>query len=195
PAQQRDAGVPPMWNSYVSVASADESAERARELGADVHVPPFDVSEAGRMAIVRDPQGAFFELWQPNEHVGAGLVNAPGALVWNELASPDPAASASFYGGLFGWTTEPFEGMGETYLSIKNGEASAGGIRSLTPPGAPPNWLVYFATDDIDEALRLVERLGGVSLAGPTRIPVGTVALVTDAQGAVFALYEGELDE
>src|SRR5919108_3402626 len=80
PQQQRDAGVPPAWSSYVSVESADEAADRAARLGATVHAPPFDVLEAGRMAVIQDPQGAFFMVWQPRDHFGAALVNAPGAL-------------------------------------------------------------------------------------------------------------------
>jgi len=86
---QREAGVPPTWNSYVTVENADAVAERAKELGATVVAPPFDVMQAGRMAAIQDPQGAFFLLWQPNQNHGAQLVNAPGALSWNELASPD----------------------------------------------------------------------------------------------------------
>lgn len=88
PQQQAAAGVPSLWNSYVSVLSADATAERAKELGAAVHAPPFDVMEAGRMAVIQDPQGAYFMLWEPRGHFGAALVNAPGALVWNELPSP-----------------------------------------------------------------------------------------------------------
>src|SRR5919197_2424863 len=80
PPQQRDAGVPPVWNSYITVESADAAAERAAELGATVHAPPFDVMDAGRMAVIQDPQGAFFMVWQPKSHHGAQLVNAPGAL-------------------------------------------------------------------------------------------------------------------
>ena len=96
PQQQRDAGVPPLWNSYVTVESADATADRAQKLGATVHAPPFDVMEAGRMAVIQDPQGAFFMVWEPRQHNGAGLVNAPGALCWNELASSDLGASPGF---------------------------------------------------------------------------------------------------
>jgi predicted enzyme related to lactoylglutathione lyase len=194
PARQREAGVPSMWNSYVTVESADSSAERARELGALVHAPPFDVMDAGRKAVIQDPQGAFFELWEPRGHFGAALVNAPGALVWNELESPDPTASAGFYGALFGWSTEPFPGMRDPYLSVKNGQASAAGIRPLPSPGAAPAWLVYFGVADIGTALARVHELGGSLLDGPIEIPVGCVAVVSDPQGAAFALYDGELD-
>jgi len=194
PQQQRDAGVPPMWSSYVSVESADAAAERAKELGGTVHAPPFDVMEAGRMAVVQDPQGAYFMVWQPGRHFGAGLVNEPGALVWNELASPDFDGSSAFYGGLFGWTIAPFEASPEPYLSIKNGDANNGGIRAVTPPGTPPHWLVYFGTEDIEDALAKAQELGGANLAGPIDIQIAEIAIVQDPQGAVFALYAGQLE-
>jgi predicted enzyme related to lactoylglutathione lyase len=191
PQQQRDAGMPPVWNSYISVESADAAVERAKELGGTAHAPAFDVMQAGRMGVVQDPQGAYFLVWQPRGHFGAALVNAPGALVWNELQSPDTDASASFYGELFGWTLEQAPGMTETYLSIKNGEANNGGIRELNP-GTPPNWLVYFGTEDLDAALTRVGELGGATIAGPIDIQMAKIAVVNDPQGAVFALYAGE---
>jgi len=194
PAQQREAGVPPTWNSYVSVESADDAAQRADELGATVHAPAFDVLDVGRMAVIQDPQGAFFMAWEPRRHFGASLVNEPGALVWNELSSPDLDASSAFYSGLFGWEVAPFEGSPEPYLAIKNGDASNGGIRELTPPGAPPHWLVYLGTEDIDASLTKVEQLGGTKLAGPIDIQIAKIAIVQDPQGATFALYAGQLE-
>ncbi len=194
PGQQRDAGAPPAWNSYVSVDSADAVAERARELGGTVHAPPFDVLEAGRMAVIQDPQGAYVLAWQPRRHFGAALVNAPGALSWNELASPDLDASTTFYGQLFGWTMSPFASSPEPYLTIRNGEANNGGMRELSPPGLPPHWLVYFATDDLDAALARVQELGGAKHAGPIDIQIARIAIVADPQGAMFALYDGNLE-
>lgn len=193
PQQQRDMGMGPVWNSYVTVGSADATVERAKELGGNAHAPAFDVMEAGRMAVLQDPQGAYFLVWEPRENIGAALVNAPGALVWNELQSPDLDASASFYGDLFGWEVAPFEGMADRYLSIKNAGANNGGMRELAP-GTPPNWLVYFGADDIDAALAKVEQLGGSKLAGPIDIQIAKIAVVQDPQGAVFALYAGELE-
>lgn len=194
PAAQREAGAPPMWSSYVSVEDADAAAARAKELGAAVHAPPFDVMDVGRMAVIQDPQGAHFELWQPKAHFGAALVNAPGAVVWNELNTPDLDAASAFYTGLFGWTVAPFEGSPGPYLSIKNGEANAGGIRPLTQPGVPPHWLVYFGVEDLDAALAKVGELGGTVHAGPIDIQVAKIAVAADPQGAVFALYDGELE-
>jgi predicted enzyme related to lactoylglutathione lyase len=191
PQQQADAGVPSLWNSYVSVKDADATAERAKELGAHVHAGPFDVFTAGRMAVIQDPQGAFVMLWQPGETIGAELVNAPGALVWNELQSPDVDASASFYTALFGWKVEQFPAMEERYLGIDNDGAGNGGIRDLVPP-SPPNWLTYFGTPDIDEGIAKVGELGGMVLAGPIDIQMAKIAVVADPQGAVFALYAGQ---
>ena len=195
PEQQSAAGVPSMWNSYVSVENADATAERATQLGASVHAPPFDVMDVGRMAVIQDPQGAFFMLWQPGRHIGASLVNEPGALVWNELRSPDLDGSEEFYSGLFGWTIERREGtsMG-TYLGIKNAGANNGGIAELAPPGVPPHWLVYFGTPDVDEALAKVGELGGSTLLGATDIEIAKIAVVADPQGAAFAIYAGMME-
>jgi uncharacterized protein len=193
PQVQREAGMPAVWNNYISVADADASAQRAAELGATVHAGPFDVFEAGRMAVIQDPQGAFFCIWQARDRIGAELVNAPGALSWNELSSPDPDASAAFYGGLFGWTFSPMEDSPTTYLIIMNGEHSNGGIRELNP-GTPPHWLAYFAVEDIEAALAQVQSGGGTPIFGPQDIGIAKIAVAHDSQGAVFALYAGRLD-
>jgi len=195
PQQQRDAGVPPLWNSYVTVESADATADRAQKLGATVHAPAFDVMDVGRMAVIQDPQGAFFMPWEPKQHIGASLVNAPGALSWNELASVDPEASADFYRELFGWKIEPFEGMQMTYLGIQNSEGHGnGGIRS-TMENEPTYWLVYFGTADAEADTGRAGELGGTVLAPATDIGVGTIAVVQDPQGAVFALYGGRFED
>jgi uncharacterized protein len=196
PQQQRDAGVPPIWNSYITVEDVDATADRAKELGATMHAPPFDVMQAGRTAVIQDPQGAYVLLWQPNEHIGAGLVNAPGALSWNELGTPDIDAAAAFYGELLGWTTTPMDGAEPPYLVISNADGhSNGGIRPPAPPGTPPFWLVYFATADIEASVATATELGGAALVGVTDIGIAKIAVLADPQGGVFALYDGALDE
>jgi uncharacterized protein len=195
PQQQREAGVPPLWNSYITVASADEAAERASSLGATVHAPPFDVMDAGRMAVIQDPQGAFFMVWEPRANIGAQLVNAHGAFCWNELVTPDVDASASFYGELFGWTTQQFEGSDEPYLVVMNQGRGNGGIRPLPDTAMPPSWLVFFAVEDIDNSLSQAESLGGSRVAGPIDIGIAKVGVAQDPQGATFALYAGQLED
>ena len=193
PAQQREAGVPPLWNSYITVASADAAADRTGELGGTVHAPPFDVMDAGRMAVIQDPTGAFFMVWEPRQNIGAGLVNVPGAMCWNELATPDFEAAQAFYAGLFGWSFEPFEGSEMPYFAIKNGDANNGGMRA-PQPGEPPHWLVYFATEDTDGSLAKAQEQGGSPLGPAIDLPMGRIGVVRDPQGAVFALYAGDLE-
>jgi predicted enzyme related to lactoylglutathione lyase len=196
PQQQRDAGVPPTWNSYVTVESADSALERAEHLGATVHAPAFDVMDAGRMGVVQDPQGAYVLVWEPKNNPGAGLVNAPGALSWNELVTTDMEAAAAFYSELFEWKVTPVEGFGMPYMTIANRDGhSNGGIRAASET-EPNYWLVYLGTDDAQAALAKIDELGGSPLMGPMEIGEGmTLAAATDPQGAVFALYAGRFED
>jgi predicted enzyme related to lactoylglutathione lyase len=196
PQQQREAGVPPMWNSYITVQSADDAAAKAGELGATVHAPPFDVMDVGRMAVIADPQGAFFEIWEPKSHIGARLVNAPGALSWNELSSPDIDASVQFYSGLFGWRTNEMDFGGQKYVVVSVGERGNGGIRGPMTPQEPPNWLVYFGSADADATVAKASELGGNVLAPAMDLnDQMRIAVLQDPQGAVFALYAGHYED
>jgi predicted enzyme related to lactoylglutathione lyase len=201
PEQQREAGVPPNWFSYVTVASAEESAERAKELGGSVHAGPFDVGEAGRMAVVADPTGAMFGIWEARDTIGAGRINENGCLTWNELATNDVDAASAFYSALFGWKIEEIDtGGGPRYWVIGHkGGASGqnGGVRELSAneQGIPPNWIPYFGAESVDESQAEAEKLGGGALMPPMDVPTGRFAAVRDPQGAVFCLFQGELDD
>jgi predicted enzyme related to lactoylglutathione lyase len=195
PEQQRDAGAPPSWNTYITVDSADQALDRARELGGTVHAPAFDVMDLGRMGVVQDPQGAYFLVWEPKGHIGASLVNAPGALSWDELVSPDLDGSAAFYSELFGWKIEPLEGMEMPYRMIKKADGSNNGGMRPTMENEPPYWLVYFGIDDINAAVGRASERGGRALVGPMDIGMGQIAVLQDPQGAVFALFSGRFEE
>jgi predicted enzyme related to lactoylglutathione lyase len=192
---QREQGLPPLWNSYITVESADDAAARAGELGADVHAPPFDVMDVGRMAVIQDPQGAFFMIWEPKTTIGAELVNVPGAFCWNELFTTDLDGAKSFYGDLFGWEWSEFEQSPEPYFVIMNQGRGNGGLRGLSQPGVPPHWLVYFAAEDMDAALSKVGELGGETVVDAMDIGIAKVAVVRDPQGGAFALYAGQLED
>ena len=199
-AEQRAQGIPPSWFHYVSVEDADATAARARELGGTVQGEAFDVLDSGRMAIVQDPTGAWFAVWQPRAHIGARRVNEPGTLTWNELQSRDPDTAASFYGGLFGWEMERIEQDGRlAYVTIKNGGRTNGGIMPMGEQhgDAPPHWLAYFVAESADDTAARVRELGGGVLAEPFDVPntSGRIAVVRDPQGAVFALFQGPTDD
>jgi uncharacterized protein len=193
PERLRQAGAPPSWMGYVSVQDADATADRARELGATLLAEPFDVFDAGRMAVVSDPEGAVFSLWQPGTQIGARVVNEPGALSWNDLATRDPEGAQRFYGELFGWT---FDSVAPVYLTIRNGEQMNGGVRVMGQgeEQVPPHWLPYFAVEDLGAAVALANDVGGKALAPPMEVPAGRFAALADAHGAAFALFAGDVD-
>lgn len=194
PAEQASVGIPPHWNSYVSVASADEAAARAKSLGANVMMEPFDVMEVGRMAVIQDPTGAVFCVWEAKAHARAAIVNEPGSLVWNELATRDAEAAKGFYTQLFGWEakTDPIPGAGIEYTQFVADDWGRGGLMPMTdewPAEAPPGWLVYFAVDDADAVVEQAKSLGATVEVEPRDIPeVGRFAVITDPQGATFAV-------
>ena len=195
PRQQREAGVPPMWNSYITVESADAALELARDHGGTVHAPAFNVMDAGRMGVIQDPQGAYVMVWEAGNHTGAGLVNAHGALSWNELASPDPEASAGFYSAVFGFKAETMEGSQTPYLIISTADGHSNGGISMAASTEPCYWLVYFGSDDLEGTVARAGELGGTTLMEPVDIGPGRFAALQDPQGAVFALYAGQFDD
>jgi uncharacterized protein len=196
--QERDRGIPPHWNSYITAHDLDQRAGRVPEIGGNVLMPPFDVLDVGRMAVVADPTGAVFMLWEPKSNIGAQLVNVPGALTWNELGTTDVDTAKRFYTDLFGWTYDDIDMNGQgTYSIILNGDERNGGIRAQTPQeeGIPPNWLVYFGAAGVDESAAQATELGGNVIVPTMHVPNGAFSVVADPQGAVFALFQGEFDE
>ena len=188
---------PGHWNSYVTVESADETAAKAKQLGANVLEEPFDVMEAGRMAVFADPSGAMLCVWQPREHIGARRVNDPGCFCLNQLNTRDPERAAGFYADLFGWeiarvADEP------PYWGINNKGWLNGGMMRMADDaqGVPSHWLVYFVAEDLGAAAGRIGELGGTVMVPPTSVPPeGRILVARDPQGAVFALFEGRTDD
>jgi len=188
------ADAPPAWLSYVSVEDADGTAGRAVELGATAVSEPFDVMSVGRMAVLEDPQGAVFAIWEPRESFGAELVNDPGAIVLNQLNMADRAAAQEFYPALFGWRIEQASEE-PPYWGIYYGDSLNGGMMDLPPGGGmPSHWLVYFTVEDLDGAAERIAEVGGQVVVPPTPIQAGRILVAQDPQGAAFALFEGQVD-
>jgi len=183
---------PPNWLSYISVANADESTARAKELGANIINGPFDVMDVGRMSVIADPEGAVFAIWQAGKHFGAAVRDEPGTLCWNELYTRDPAKALQFYTSLFGWTPKKSPG----YIEVAAGSTPVGGIFEINEQMGPmpAHWLPYFAVDDCDATVKQAESMGGSAMMGPMDIPkVGRFAIVRDPQGAGFAVIKLQL--
>lgn len=185
PEQQ---GIPPNWMSYVSVASADDAVAKAKSLGATAMMEPFDVYDFGRMAVLADPQGAVFSLWQAMKNIGVQIRDENDTLCWNELQARDLDAAKKFYPALFGWT---LKGSPE-YTEISLGKRGIGGMmESKAPPGAPSFWLPYFLVENCDATVEKASASGGVAHVPGTDIPnVGRFAVLMDPQGAGFAIIQ-----
>jgi predicted enzyme related to lactoylglutathione lyase len=182
--------IPPHWNLYVSVRSADAASKRAADLGAQILAGPFDVFNFGRMAVIRDPGGAVFLIWEPKDHTGIGVQGENGSFCWADLNTPDQQAAAKFYADLFGWTLDP---GGAGYLHLKNGDVPIGGIPAATQrdPHAPPHWLIYIQVDDCDLSTAKAKELGANVFMGPMTLEnVGRMTVLADPQGAVFSLFQ-----
>ncbi|HEY7916558.1 MAG TPA: VOC family protein [Acidimicrobiales bacterium] len=184
-------GQPPAWTTYVSVEDADEAIGKVKAAGGAVFVEPMDVLDVGRMAVFADPTGAAAAVWQPRRHIGAGLVNEPGALTWNELATRDVPGATRFYGAVFGWGAVPVAGAEHSYTEWKLGDQTVGGMMDMppmVPAEVPAHWLAYFGTADCDATVDKATGLGAASMVGPTDIPAGRFAVLADPVGAMFAV-------
>jgi uncharacterized protein len=200
-----------MWNSYIWVESADEAASKVRDAGGGVMMEPFDVGDAGRMAVCTDPEGAAFCVWQAKENKGAQIVNEHGSLNFNDLNTRDPEGAKPFYGSVFGWQTLELEGGFEMWTlpgygdylerdnpGLRKGMEEMGApkgfedvVASIVPipddqPDTPPHWGVTFAVDDADEIADKTSELGGKVIAPPFDAPWVRMTVIADPQGAMF---------
>lgn len=200
-----------MWDTYIWVDSADDTASKVRVAGGGVVREPFDVPGAGRTAVFTDPEGAAFCVWQAYEHRGAQVVNEPGSVNFNDLYTRDVGGAKSFYGAVFGWKTLVLGGGFEMWTLPGYGDflerddpdlrkrlAEFGGepgfedvVASISPiaddqPGVPPHWGVTFAVADADATAEKAAELGGTVVVAPFDAPWVRMTILTDPQGATF---------
>jgi predicted enzyme related to lactoylglutathione lyase len=212
----------PTWNTYIWVDSADDTAEKVKAAGGKVLVEPFDVFDAGRMAVFSDPSGAVFCVWQANGHKGAQLVNEPGTWNFSELNTRDPEGAKAFYGAVFGWeaasadlgegdfTMWRLPGYGD-HLAQRDPElrdrmaadgAPAGFEDAVAwlvpmtseqfPDDVPPHWSITFAVADADAIADRAAELGGKVLVPPFDAPYVRMTVLSDPQGATFTASKYE---
>lgn len=206
-------GAPPdaTWNTYVWVESADQAAAKASEAGGRVVMAPFDVMDAGRMAVLADPEGAAFCVWQAKQNRGARIVNEPGSLNFNGLNTRDPEKAKSFYGSVFGWESLGLGGGAEMWTlpgygdfleqgdpGIRERMAAVGApegfedvVATLNPiaedkADVPAHWSVTFAVDDADATAERAAELGGEVIVPPVDGPWVRMTVISDPQGATF---------
>jgi predicted enzyme related to lactoylglutathione lyase len=189
-----DSGTPDCWNTYLSTADIDATVASATEAGAQPMVPAMQVGELGSMAVLIDPAGGAFGLWQPAGHTGFEKYNEPGSVTWDEYHSRDFETSSAFYSKLFGWTIEYTSDTDDfRYITanLGSGDNVAGMMDSHTflPPGAPSMWTVYFSTADVDASSAKAVELGGTVIRPAEDSPFGRLAELSDSTGALFKLH------
>jgi len=205
-------GAPPMamWSTYIWVDDVDETVERVRAAGGGVMGEPFDVMDSGRMAVLSDPEGAVFCVWEARNHKGAQVVNEHGSLNFNGLATRDPDGAEAFYGAVFGWQRLPLpsgpmwtlpgygEHLEESSPGLRDQMAQMGApdgfidvVAAITPIAegdaeTPAHWSVTFGVDNIDASAAKAKELGADVVAGPFDAPWTRMAVIKDPQGAMF---------
>jgi uncharacterized protein len=182
-----------VWNTYVWVESADETEAWVSDAGGSVVMEPFDVMDAGRMAVFADPEGAVFCVWQAKAHKGARIVNEHGSLNFNGLSTHHASAAKPFYRAVFGWETIDVGGGSEMWTLPGYGDHLERGnpgmrkqmaemgavagfedvVAAVTPipdrqADVPAHWSVTFGVDDADAVAARTEELGGRVIAPPS---------------------------
>jgi predicted enzyme related to lactoylglutathione lyase len=162
-------------------------------LGGKSIVPPSDIPNVGRFAVIQDAVGAHISIFQPGQHKGLTAFGETGNLCWADLHSNEPDKATKFYGEWLGWR---FETGNDGYTHIANGTSKddmIGGImpKMMAPPGTPPHWLPYFHVKDAKAAGAKAAQLGAKTLMPAALMEnVGTIGVLADPQGAVFSIYQ-----
>lgn len=181
-------GVPPHWNLYVTVEDAEQTCKEAEAAGGQIIVPTFDVLEFGRMAVIADPTGAAFCVWEPKTNIGAHLLGESGALSWAELITTDMDKAGAFYADVFGYDLMQWAPDG-SYIAFQMGDKQVAGMAKAPSDDIRPYWGLYFAFDDVDGVVEKVKAAGGQTLLEPMDDPrVGRFGVVADPQGVAFGV-------
>ncbi len=204
PPDMQEAGVPPMWQTYITVENVDDAVAKVTEHGGAVVLPSMQIFDSGRMAVVAEPGGAVVSFWEAGNHVGAHVFNQPGALTWNELNTRDSQASMDFWSKVIGWSFSPLEGSDDgsaqiVYHVIHNdnpapptmADGANGGVLQMDenwPAEIPPHWMVYFWVDDTDATIERLQELGGAVSVPAFDTSTGRIAVVSDDQGGTFSI-------
>ena len=183
--------VPAAWTTYLSTDDADATTSKIGPAGGSVLAEPFDVMDVGRMSVAADPGGAVFGIWQARAHSGMQLANEPGAVCWNENMSRNLEANKAFYRAVFGYEFDDMSSPDFSYATFRTDGNPLGGIGDLgtmAPAETPAHWMTYFGVADTDRASELTTKLGGSILRPAWDTPYGRMAILSDDQGAVFAV-------
>jgi hypothetical protein len=189
--EERKLGIPPHWLAYISVTNADDTAKKTQNAGGKILSPAFDVLDVGRMAVLQDPTGAVFAVWQAKKHIGARVNELPGTVCWRELSTSNMDLAGKFYATVFGWTLDAETFGSGSYSLLKMGEGTVGGIITSPQKEIRSHWLTYWVTENLDKSIETAQALAARVIKPLTIVPeMCRFAVLSDPQGAQFAILQ-----
>jgi hypothetical protein len=190
-AAQKKAKVPPFWLPYIWVANADATVKKAKAAGGKVLFPALTVMDQGRMAILQDPSGVNFGIWQAKKHRGTELDDTPGTICWHDLSTKKRAAAAKFYEKVFGWKKTDLKYEAGAYHLFNLGKKGIGGMWPQPMEQLPSSWLTYWNVANCARSVTKLKRLGGKLMMDTMTVPgMCRFAIAKDPQGAPFGILQ-----
>lgn len=184
-------GAPPHWLPYIGTGDIAKTLKQAQEKGGAVVKDVDSLSSGSKYAVLKDPFGASFGVYESAEDYGTMTPPQAGEHSWHELMTGDFRAAFDFYSSLFGWQKMDEHDMGElgTYMIWGLNGRQLGGMFNAME-GAPPSWLSYVRVKDVHQTARKVKSAGGKVINGPMEVPGGDwIVQAVDPQGAMFAAH------
>lgn len=185
---QQNPSQPIGWTTYLATEDINKTVDLASQAGGSVLLPPMEVMGLGHLAVVADPTGGAFGLWQAGSHIGSRVANETGTPIWNELMTHDLETAKQFYAAVFGYTYQDADSLGAPYAMFEVDGNVAGGLGQMSSDDVAAHWRLYFAVDDADAAVDQIVKLGGSVLRPAQDMPFGRWAEVADRQGATFSV-------
>lgn len=186
---------PTFWLTHITVDDISTVALQAVTAGGAVILAPTTLVSLlfgeWKQAVIRDPAGAYFGLWQPGTRIGAQLVQDPGTLLWSDLRTSNIDPAKTYYGTVFGWGVHAYEIAGEGLITEwrLNGLNNRGGTTQFNPAwptDSQPHWLPYFSVADTDATAQKAVALGGQVKVPPANTWIGRTAVLADPAGGNF---------
>jgi predicted enzyme related to lactoylglutathione lyase len=191
PLGKKAGKLPVFWLPYILVENVARTVARIEKAGGTLFKGPMQVMDMGEMAILQDPTGATFALWQPLQKGQPTAERVPGAVYWHDLNTPDPKKAAAFYAKIFGWKQVNQDYGGNAYYLQTLGGKGIGGIWPHMAKGSKPSWVTHWGVTDCAKTTAKVKKLGGRVIMGPIAVPGAAIfSLLQDPQGAVLGIIE-----
>lgn len=195
--------VPPMpggdeqsaWCLYFATPDAAGTAKKVKAAGGQVVAEPMKVGGFGTMALLKEPSGAAFGVWQPGSHKGFGKAGHAGGYTWAEVFTRDPGAVDGFLPKVFPYKAQRVADEHVDFKIFRTPGAEQPVLGRMAmgeefPPELPSYVNVYFGVDDCDAAVKKAVDGGAQLRFGPMSSPFGRFAALTDPQGANFSVID-----